>query len=203
MSVKISRSNSKLGIIPSVNLPPVTTCRAGAPCIKECYALKGRFRFSGVKENMVYNYELYRRNPAEYFQGVKEAINNGFVSYSYFRWHAAGDIVDKQYLEGMIQIARELPQTSFLAFTKKYELVNEYLDDGGIVPENLHIVFSAWGDSWHVDNPYEFPIAFVRFKTETENRGIPESAVKCSGNCTSCLQCWNVKCGESVVFDKH
>ena len=203
MSVKISRSNSKLGIIPSVNLPPVTTCRTDAPCAKECYAMKGRFRFAGVKENMTSNYELYRSNPEEYFDGIKNAINNGFVSYSYFRWHAAGDIVDKQYFDNMVKIAEELPQTSFLAFTKKYELVNEYIKSGEVIPPNLHIVFSAWGSALALDNPYEFPVAYVRFKCDTENRDIPDSAVECSGNCTTCLQCWNIGHGESVVFNKH
>lgn len=203
MSVKISKSNSKLGIIPSVNLPPIITCRSDAPCIKECYALKGRFRFSGVRENMASNYDLYRDNSEEYFRGIKESIDNGFISYKYFRWHASGDIVDKQYLVGMVKIANDLPRTYFLAFTKKYELVNAFIDEGGVIPENLHIIFSAWGDSWKLLNPYNFPVAFVRFKAEDANSGIPDSAIECSGNCTSCLQCWNISRGESVVFDQH
>jgi hypothetical protein len=165
--------------------------------------MRGRFRFSGVQENMMFNYNLYCGNPGEYFRGVKEAINNGFVSYSYFRWHAAGDIVDKAYFNGMVQVAMELPRTSFLAFTKKYEIVNEYVESGGVIPNNLHIVFSAWGYSLTLSNPYDFPVAYVRFKNEDENRGIPESAIECSGSCTECLQCWNMSLGEAVVFDKH
>lgn len=31
MQVKISTNNSKLGIIPSIDLPPILTCRADAP----------------------------------------------------------------------------------------------------------------------------------------------------------------------------
>lgn len=202
MSVKISRSNSKLGIIPSVNISPVITCRAGAPCAKYCYAMKGRFRFSGVKDGMAANYELYQKDPARYFDEIRSSIDNGFVSYSYFRWHAAGDIVDEQYLRGMIQVANSLPRTSFLAFTKKYELVNWYIANVGDIPSNLNIVFSAWGDL-KFENPYSLPVAYVRFKEPSMNVAIPATAVECSGNCTTCLKCWGIKTGESVVFNIH
>lgn len=202
MPVKISTTNSKLGLIPSVNLPPITTCRPNCPCTKDCYATKGRFRFQNVKDNLANNYKIYFHDPETYFAEIKHAINNGMVSYSYFRWHAAGDFVDKAYFEGVVKVAEELPLTSFLAFTKKFEIVNEFIHNGGTIPQNLHIVFSAWGDDFKIDNPYSFPVAYVRFK-DSENKSIPETAAECSGDCTNCLQCWNIKAGESVVFNKH
>jgi len=134
---------------------------------------------------------------------IELEINNGLVSYSYFRWHAAGDIVDERYFDGMVKVAIDLPNTSFLAFTKKFEIVNKYLRSGGVIPENLHIVFSAWGDSFKIKNPYRFPVAYVRFSDDSQNKTIPKEAVECSGNCTKCLQCWKIKKGESVVFNKH
>lgn len=203
MSVKISKTNSKLGLIPSVNLIPVVTCRKNCPCVKDCYALKGRYRFPNVKSNHEYNYQRYLSNPDGYFKDIELEINNGLVSYSYFRWHAAGDIVDERYFDGMVKVAIDLPNTSFLAFTKKFEIVNKYLRSGGIIPENLHIVFSAWGDSFKIKNPYRFPVAYVRFSDDSQNKTIPKEAVECSGNCTKCLQCWKIKKGESVVFNKH
>ena len=128
---------------------------------------------------------------------------DGMVVYSYFRWHSAGDIVDMRYLQGMVDVANALNRTSFLAFTKKYELVNEYIASGGVIPDNLHIVFSAWGNSLSVDNPNDFPVAYVRFGDEERDSSIPENASECSGKCTTCLQCWNLGRGESVVFNKH
>lgn len=202
MPVKISTSNSKLGLIPSVNLPPITTCRPCCPCAHDCYATKGRFRFQNVKNNLLNNYRIYLTNPKVYFSEIKHAINNGMVSYSYFRWHASGDFVDKEYFDGVIKVATELPLTSFLAFTKKFEIVNQYIQNGGTIPKNLHIVFSAWGDDFKVENPYSFPVAYVRFKGK-ENKSIPNTATECSGDCTNCLQCWKIKTGESVVFNKH
>lgn len=202
MSVKISTTNSKLGLIPSVNLPPIITCRPKCPCANECYATKGNYRFRNVKEILQNNLSEYLRNPNSYFSDIANFIDNGFVSYSYFRWHASGDIVDKKYFDGIIKVAENLPHASFLAFTKRFEIVNEYIHSGGAIPDNLHIVFSAWGDDFKIENPYSFPVAYVRFKNK-ENKSIPKSAVECSGNCTKCLQCWNIKSGESVVFNKH
>ncbi len=203
MKVKISTTNSKLGLIPSVNLPPVVTCRPACPCAMDCYATKGRFRFPNVKNSLMNNYCLYMLEPATYFAEIKHSINNGMISYSYFRWHASGDFVDSNYFSEVVKIANELPLTKFLAFTKKYELVNEYIQNGGIIPDNLHIVFSAWGDDFKIDNPHSFPVAHVRFKDANQNTMIPTDALECSGDCTNCLQCWNIQRGQSVVFDKH
>lgn len=203
MSVKISKTNSKLGVIPSVNLPPIISCREGCPCAKDCYATKGRFRFPNVKDNMMSNYIEYCSNPERYFSDISLAVNNGMVSYSYFRWHASGDIVDEGYFDGMVEVAKALPNTSFLAFTKKFEIVNGYIDRHGSLPSNLHIVLSAWGTSFKVDNRYELPMAHVRFKDERENVNIPHSALECLGDCQHCLNCWNIKAGQSVVFNRH
>lgn len=203
MSVKISTTNSKLGLIPSVNLVAILTCRKNCPCAKDCYATKGRYRFKNVRNRLIHNTQAYLDNAEQYFSDIKHSINNGMVSYSYFRWHASGDIVDEKYFKGMVKVANELPLTSFLAFTKKYEIVNDFIDSGGVIPENLHIVFSAWGDDLKVVNHYNFPVAYVRFKDPSQNKSIPLNAMECSGNCTNCLQCWNIKCGESVVFNKH
>ena len=203
LPVRISTTNSKLGLIPSVNLVPVVTCRENCPCVKECYAMRGNFRFANVRKSMEQNYEYYKSNPEKYFEEIKLAINNGMVSYAYFRWHAAGDIVDKQYFEYMVKVAEQLPLTSFLAFTKKFEIVNEYIKDHGALPQNLNIVFSAWGADFKIDNPYRLPVAYVRFKDDEKTGTIPTDAVECSGDCTTCLQCWKIKAGQSVVFKKH
>lgn len=203
MKVTISKTNSKLGLIPSINLPPILTCRTSCPCAKDCYALKGRFRFPNVRESMRNNLDIYESDPDFYFKSIRYEIDNKTVSHKYFRWHAAGDIVDEKYFDGMIKLANELSATRFLAFTKKYDIINNYVKLGGIIPSNLNIVFSAWGSALKVDNPYNFPVAYVMFHDEMLTGYIPEEAEKCFGDCTNCLKCWNIKRGQSVVFSKH
>lgn len=195
----ISDRISKLGErIPSVNLPAFVTCRKNAPCAKDCYAVKGRFLFPSVKKRYEANYEIYKQNPAFYFTYISQYLID--VPYRRFRWHASGDIPDAQYFEYMVDLANKHTSTSFLCFTKQYEIVNNYLDNHKALPSNLHIIFSQWGD-FRCDNPYNLPTAWVKLNDDTY---IPEGAKHCSGFCGNCeYSCWDLSNGEAVFFEKH
>lgn len=122
----------------------------------------------------------------------------------FFRFHVSGDIPDIYYLNHMIDIAERNPHCEILCFTKKYGIVNGYLDVGGIIPKNLHLIFSAWR-GLKMENPHGLPEAHVRYKDGTTTAH--ENAVQCSGNCTECALteggCWSLKDGLEVVFDEH
>ena len=195
--ITISKTNSKLGIINSINLPAVVTCRPDAPCIKECYARKGNFVFKNVKKSHQNNLDEYRMNPEMYFTQI---MANTF-SLRFFRWHASGDIVDENYFKGMVDVANKCKDTIYLCFTKKFEIVNKYISDNGSLPDNLRIVFSAWKE-WLPDNPYNLPVAYVYTKTR-EDGNVPEDAISCGGKCYECLACWRLRNGQSVCFKKH
>ena len=136
--ISISPGNQKMGYIPSVSLPPVITCASGCKCAKKCYAAKlCRIRKS-VREAYQRNLNILTQDPAAYWLQVKAAA----MVTKYFRFHVSGDIVNAEYLRNMCQLARELPGTTFLAFTKRYSLVNEYAQREEI-PGNLKIIFSA------------------------------------------------------------
>ena len=202
MSVHISVTNSKLGsFIPSVNLPPCDTCSPDAPCAKTCYARKGNFRFSNVQKSMRENYLAWLNTPQEYEDAIVAVASN----FTHFRFHSAGDIPDEKYFQTMIRITKRCPNTKFLVFTKKFAIVNDYLGHGGVLPDNLSVVFSAWGDDHLPENPNHLPVAYVRLKNMTCT--IPEGAHECPGFCGSCAStdhsCWNLKHGESVVFNQH
>lgn len=202
MKVKISHTNSKLGgQIPSVNLPAIQTCRHDAPCKHLCYATKGNFTYPNVKESHVNNLACFVANPKKYFDDIIEELN-GLVSYRFFRWHSSGDIVNSEYLQGMVRVARKCRGVKFLCFTKKFELVNDFLKTGAL-PSNLHIVFSAWDKDFDVPNPYNLPITYVNFKDKAKNPDIPVLAIPCTGECPRCLACWSLKKGQSVVFNQH
>lgn len=205
--VHISRSNAKLGEnIPSVNLPVGCTCRSDAPCFKKCYARKGRFAFSHNKSLLDKNLDIWKEDPASFERDILVAA----FSSKFFRWHSAGDIPDESYLEMMVRVANKLPDTRFLCFTKKYELVNGFIGKGGVLPDNLVIVFSVW-DSMP-DNHYHLPGAFIRFKHGESV--VPDSAKECPNFCGECVMtgcsCWDLKRGlqdtgmvDCVVFNEH
>ena len=149
-TVSISKGNSKMGAIPSVSLPACITCNPNAPCFKLCYAAKITRLYKTVKSAYDRNLSVLEENPALYWEEVKQ----GAQMARYFRFHVSGDIPTTEYFAQMVRLARELPKTSFLAFTKQYNIVNQFLNDGGTIPENLKIIFSNWG-SWKCENPYK------------------------------------------------
>lgn len=198
-TVKISQSNSKMGNIPSVSLPAVITCRK-CDCHQKCYARKIERLRPAVRNAYRHNLEVLQNDPDTYWREVEAAI----MLTRFFRFHVSGDIPNDKYLDRMAEIAERNPHCQMLCFTKMYEIVNNYIADNWAIPENLHIIFSAW-DNLPVDNPYNFPVAYVKFKDgHTE---APEDAVKCNGNCSECAStdggCWTLGIGEAVVFDEH
>ena len=199
--MKVTNGNSKLSAsIPSINLPAGITCRVDAPCQKGCYAKKGNFVYKTIKECYLQNLKDFVEDPNKYFDDIIKFFNQDLTLYRYARWHSSGDIVNLEYLNGMCKVAHKCKQTKFLCFTKKYELVNEYLDKGGCIPPNLHIVFSGWDESWKFDNHHNLPVALVRFKNDKRDFS---KARECTGRCYECVTCWQLKKGQMVVFDKH
>lgn len=123
----------------------------------------------------------------------------------FFRFHVSGDIPNAAYFIRMVSIAKRNPHCEILCFTKKFDIVNKYLEETcGYLPENLHIVFSSW-IGLEVANPFSLPTAHVRFKDGTTTAS--NNAKKCNGNCAECVTtdggCWALKTGEEVVFNEH
>lgn len=197
----ITTVNAKLGgSIAQLNMPQGISCRPDAPCSKECYCSKGNMSFKNVRDSHLKKYELYKENPEGFFSAISAELS--LVPFKYFRWHASGDIVDERYLELMCRLARKHKSTHFLCYTKKYELVNDYLDHHRL-PGNLVLCLSNWGKEFKPVNPHNLPMSYVDFGNGDE--GIPEFAYPCNGNCGECkgIHCWHMHKGDSVFFKKH
>lgn len=195
----VSNTNTKLGAsILSINLPAGITCRADAPCRKSgCYAMKGHWLYQNVKNSLQENLDAYINNPSLYF----DSIASQTALARFVRWHSSGDIVDDKYFEGMCKVARKNKATHYLCFTKRFEIINDFLVSGKKIPKNLSVVFSAWSD-WIPDNPFNLPITYVYGKN-FNNDLIPKDSIPCVGRCESCQSCWTLKKGQSVYFKKH
>lgn len=199
----IVMGNTKLGNqIPCVNMPPIMTCRVGAPCYKYCYARKGSFLYETVIKSHIENMMEFQRDPDGFFKQIKDFLN-GVVTYKYFRWHSSGDVINRDYLERMVKLAQECSQTEFLAYTKKFELWNQYLSEGNTLPTNLHVVFSNWDKNFKVENPFNLPMTYVDFRKKEMNPEMPKDAYVCPGSCEGCLRCWKLQKGEAVMFHQH
>lgn len=200
MNVRISNGNSKMGKIPSVSLPAGLTCRPDCKCMKKCYARKLERLRPNVRNAYRANYDLLINDNETYWREVEASI----MMSRFFRFHVSGDILNEEYFSKMVEVSKRNKQCKILCFTKKYEIVNNWIKDNGDLPDNLQIVFSAWKDM-KMDNPYDLPEAHVLFKDGT--RTFDKYDVMCEGNCTKCAitdgGCWTLKNGEKVVFNEH
>lgn len=199
-SVKISRGNSKMGSIASVSLPAGITCRKDCACREKCYAMKLERIRPAVRNAYRTNLDLLLNDPGTYWREVEASV----MMSRFFRFHVSGDIPNDAYLHKMVMIARRNPHCEILCFTKKYGIVNRYISEFGPLPENLHMLLSAWKGT-QMENPHNLPEAHVRYRDGSTTARI--DAVQCSGNCTECAMtdggCWGLKNGQQVVFNEH
>ena len=197
-NVSISAGNSKMGAIPSVSLPACITCNPSAPCFKLCYAAKITRLYKTVKNAYDRNLDILNNDPARYWLEVKQAAKMA----RYFRFHVSGDIPNAEYFAEMVKLAREIPNTTILAFTKQYTIVNDFLSNGGAIPGNLKLIFSNWG-AWKCENPYNLPVCEIILRGTTP---APDWKI-CGGNCTACacagIGCWELKNGETIAIYQH
>ena len=196
--VSISTGNRKMGAIPSVSLPACITCNPAAPCFAKCYAAKIERIYTNTRNAYARNLDALQADPAAYWLQVKAAA----MTTRFFRFHVSGDIPNAEYLYNMVELARELPNTKFLAFTKQYNIVNNFLDNGGRWSDNLKIIFSNWG-AWKCENPHNLPTCEIILKG---SEPAPDWKI-CGGNCTACacagIGCWELKQGETIAIYEH
>ena len=188
-----------MGSIPSISLPAVKTCRQ-CECNEKCYAKKLERLRPAVRNAYQHNLEVWLKDPETYWREVEASI----MMSRFFRFHVSGDIPSFKYLVNMVEIARRQPHCEILCFTKKYNLVNELIEQGGELPGNLHMIFSGWV-GLEMANPFSLPEAHVRYRDGSTTAR--EDAIECSGNCTECALteggCWNLQKGQQVIFNEH
>jgi hypothetical protein len=205
--VSISCVNSKTGPLCNDLALPTCTCREDAPCkATGCYCMKGRQTMSKVVAAYTRNLRLYNADQEDFWEQVRFKVKHR--PFPLFRFFDCGDIADYDFFLGMIDLAKEFPDIKFMSFTKKYEIVNKWIDENGDLPENLNVVFSAWHIGWKVINPHNLPVAYVDFKDKTLNPEFPEGITSCPNEkdktitCSICRKCWDKRI-KAVKFTQH
>lgn len=201
--ISMSNNNSKTGKA-CLNLAfPLVTCRPDAPCRYECYAGKGCQQIAVVQGAYYRNMRLYYDDPDNFFEQIYCKIK--FSGLPKVRWFDSGDIADAEFFDRMVELCKRTPDVKHMAFTKKYEIVNEYIDKNGKLPDNLNVMFSAWHKMWHIPNPHNLGIAYIDFNDKSLNPEFPKNAFICPGRestCSACGACFNKKL-KAVIFHQH
>lgn len=188
--MSISLGNTKLGNIPNIPLPPIKSCHNCSECSKLCYAIKSYRQYPDTKKSWDANLLLWLTAPAEYERMICNFLSRNKPKN--FRWHVGGDIQGQLYLDMMIRIAKQFPETNFLCFTKYYELNFDY------ITSNLNVIFSTWPGMTLPKRKKNIKWTWIAHDPRT-----PQDVVKCSGHCDSCLYCFNSKNKTDVVMKIH
>lgn len=205
IKICISKGNRKIGRVMNVSLPPILSCGNCRECKDICYDIKACLQYPNtVIDARIRNFVILKKNRAEYFRRIDAAISRRRVN-KYFRWHVAGDIIDRDYFENMVAIARRHPDFIFWTYTKMYKIVNSWIDDNGPIPSNMRVMFSEW-DGMPMENPHNMPVFSCKLAAGNKNHPVEyfESLYKCPGNCDICKACGR-GCigGENTYADEH
>ena len=202
--VKLSYGNRKTGaLVPSVSLIPVADCGNCKVCKAGCYDIRNVCFQKTVQKSRANNSAILKNDPVRYMVEIRKAVKY----LRFFRWHVGGDIKDPAYLSWMVSIAEETPTCEFLAFTKMYDIVNDYLDDHAEgFPKNLHIIFSDWRGA-EFDNRHNLPVSSPLWPDGTKGPHCGKSSFLCPGSCEECAEawkgCWEAGKGDTILFEAH
>lgn len=203
LHVKLSYGNRKTtALVPSVSLIPVADCGNCSLCAKGCYDVRHICCYDESQRQRANNSALLMKDRVRYFKEIEAHAQ----FHRFFRWHVGGDIVDYDYLARMVGIAERTPSCEFLAFTKMFDIVNEWLDRHGQFPDNLHIILSDWR-GMAMDNRHNLPVSSPIWRDGTTGPNCTDERFLCPGNCGECASvnggCWGAKKGDTILFEAH
>ena len=178
---------------------------AGSICSR-CYACKGNYGIANVVSKMQERL-CSLRNP-QWAEAMAFIINK-IESKDVFRWHDSGDLQGVWHLANIAKVAVLSPNVRFWLPTIEYDMVEDYLKGGGVIPKNLHIMLSAE----YIDEPE--PVRRVAKKLNmysgvknamgmswvTRDRKMASCpATTIRHKCLDCRECWS---SMEVVYYIH
>lgn len=214
-----SVGNSKLGNnVINYGMDIMSTCAACECKTKgNCYGTCGFFQFGSNLKRAAEDFMFWFVNGSNAMvDAIQDAIDSN-PKCKKFRHFEIGDIPNEAYLRDvMIESAKRNPDVKFWTYTKKYAIVNGFVDKYGLsaIPSNLTIVFSHWmnedGSYYPMDNKYDFPTSeFIPVGKEDELLPHITHVCPCSNpdviaHCETCDHpCHDLRHGESMALLEH
>ena len=160
--------------------------------LRGCYALKGNYLFSNVKDAM--ERRLASLKDPRWVDAMSFLLRDlAGKKPRFFRWHDSGDLQNISHLHKIVAVAKRTPDIQHWLPTKEKGLVLSYVNP---FPANLTVRLSAY----HLD-------------TTLKGEGLPTSSVTTMGDetcpaytqggkCGSCRKCWDPAI-RNVSYPKH
>lgn len=173
-------------------------------CEKSCYAVRSYKQYPTVTVNRIENTLQLRENIVQHFEDMKNAIIENNVKI--VRYTESGEIETFRQFALLENLARKLPNVKFYLYTKNYAVLREFFDHS-VLPENMTVLISIWGDhgidEWNEFKKYRNVKAFAVNSDlkvscfcpayEKDNAGKVHRVVKNSAKCEKCRLCFDSK----------
>ena len=194
-------------------------------CEKFCYAIHGaQQHHNAVLPATIKNLVLYRFDPKRFESELDQELSNWKADEKIFRWHASGEIENYEYLEMMMRIAEKHPEVHFYSYTKRFKMIEKYLDNHGDFPSNFVWNLSVWNNNLveaGFNQDYLSKVQRFEWKDDidkdTYNKHLHCLSVQHTGktsgklgrlnhnmNCKLCGLCWKGKhLGETIFVANH
>ncbi len=152
-----------------------------------CYAMKGRYRFTNVRQ------ALARRLESLKHPRWVDAMVTLIKGEPWFRWHDSGDLQGPDHIKKIFEVCKRTPETQHWMPTREARFLK--LLDPAIIPSNLIIRMSS-----HMID--QGPVTFWPW-TSTVSTSTKTCPAQDQGNqCKSCRACWDRKVS-NVTYPKH
>ena len=178
---------------PSINLP-AWNCITGLKlqAVKNsvcagCYAMKGRYRFSNVREAM--DKRLAALADPRWVDAMVILISGE----PFFRWHDSGDIQSIEHLENIFRVCRKTPETQHWMPTREAQFIKRLKVNQ--VPRNLIIRMSS-----HMID--QGPVSFWPWTSTVVTSGKSCPAQEQGNQCKNCRACWD-RSVKNIAYPKH
>lgn len=138
---KLLKQNSKMkkDNIWSFGMTPIKTCPMAGECKKFCYATKGLYkRFAkNIEPALARSFDATKTST--FALDILKELKKKRKLPRLIRIHTEGDFYSQTYLDKWIEVALNLPEVQFYAYTKSLHL------DFSQLPENFKIIQSEGG----------------------------------------------------------
>jgi hypothetical protein len=129
-----------------ISMPPKITCPGMGECGNFCYGCPLTMIYPSYGIKQLANLDFFLHDSKEFERVITAEINAS--NRMIFRWMDVGDIINRGFLEVMVNVANSLKHIQFYAYTKSLPTIIEFGWDN--LPCNLKIIQSYGGKYDHL-----------------------------------------------------
>lgn len=204
----LTEHQGKMTMIPSISTNKKLnehcmkmSCSDNPDCIcTHCYVDKTMAMYPRLEGSLTNNTKILAGR--ELTTSEIQEIVKVFANTSIVRFESFGDLNNETQLINYIRIARAARHTKFALFTKQYQIVKKYFEDGHRFPDNVTLILSSpyIDHVLHESFVKTFKQYHRRVITFTVTRDKTNPAINCGKRrCVECRNCYDARKPKDVV----